>query len=104
MNFNWGGLVRVLAPRVLGGVASAAAGLVFTKTHGAVTLDPTAMVELGTTMLLTYGATHTAAAAKINPVGAASPVVAQQGVEVKKELTAEKDLAAGAKEDWSAKP
>jgi hypothetical protein len=91
MNFNWGGLVRVLAPRLLGGLASAAAGAVFAKTHGAVTLDPTAMVELGTTMILTYGVAHTAAGAHINPVGAASPIVAQEGVTVKNDLTAAAD-------------
>jgi uncharacterized membrane protein len=89
MSFNWGGLVRVLAPRIIGAAASGLAGLVFTKTHGAVSLDPTQLTELGTTMILTYGVTHTAASAKINPVGAASPVVAQEGVEVKKTLVEE---------------
>lgn len=87
---NWGGLLRVVAPRLLGGVASAAAGWVFVHSKGAVTLDPTQMVELGTTMILTYGGIHTAAAAKVNPTAAASPIVASEGVEVKKELEASK--------------
>lgn len=86
---NWGGLLRAFAPRILGGVASAAAGWIFVHTKGAVTLDPTQLVELGTTMITAYGVTHTATAAKVNPTAAASPIVAQEGVEVKKQLEAE---------------
>lgn len=87
---NWGGLLRVIAPRLLGVVASGAAGWVFAHSHGAVTLDPTQMVELGTTMLGAYAAAHTGTAAVVNPTAAASPIVAQEGVEVKKELEANK--------------
>jgi hypothetical protein len=83
---NWAGLIRVLAPRLLGGVASAAAGWVFTKSHGAVQLDPTQMVELGTTMILTYGLSHTAVAAKINPAAAATPTLAEVGKVEQKEI------------------
>jgi hypothetical protein len=90
MNFNWGGLFRVIAPRVIGAAASGLAGYVFTKTKGAVSLDPTQLTELGTTMILTYGMAHQAASASINPVGAASPIVASEGVNVKTTLTEEK--------------
>lgn len=90
---NWTGLLRVLAPRLLGGVASAAAGWIFVHSHGAVTLDPTQMVELGTTMILTYGAGHTAAAAKINPAQAATPDLAEQGKVIDTEIKAENKAA-----------
>lgn len=85
---NWAGLLRVVAPRLIGVVASGAAGWVFVHSKGTVTLDPTQLTELGTTMLATYAAGHTATAAVLNPAAAASPVLAQEGVEQKKDLTA----------------
>ena len=84
---NWAGLFRVIAPRLIGVVASAGAGWVYTHSKGTVTLDPAQLTILGTTMLGTYAAAHTATAAAVNPAAAATPNLAEQGKEEQKDLS-----------------
>lgn len=86
-SMNWGGLLRVIAPRLIGVAASAAAGFIYDKTKGAVALNPDQITVLGVTMLGAYAAGHTATAAAINPAAAATPTLAEAGKEAQKELT-----------------
>lgn len=83
---NWAGLLRVVAPRLIGVVASAGAGWIYTHSKGTVSLDPQQLTVLGTTMLASYAAAHTATAAVVNPAAAATPVLAEAGKEAQKEL------------------
>ena len=68
----FGKLTAALGPRLVGAVASAAAGWIFIHTKGAVTVDPTQVVEIGTTMIGAYAATHRLISAKTNPGDAPS--------------------------------
>lgn len=108
MKVNWKGLLRVAGPKLVGLVAGAFSGWVYTKTAGAISLDPENTEKLiGLIVTMSGGATGAAKVTEafVNPLGAPSPVVAQEGIEVKKDVTAKiEDLTAGAKEDWSKKP
>lgn len=86
-SMNWGGLLRVIAPRLIGVVASAGAGWIYTHSKGTVSLDPDQLTILGTTMLASYAAGHTATAAAINPAAAATPTLAEAGKEAQKEIS-----------------
>jgi hypothetical protein len=61
-------------------VASAAAGFVFAKTQGAVTLDPTAISRIRYYNDFNLWCSTYSSSCTINPVGAASPVMADAGV------------------------
>jgi hypothetical protein len=80
---NWGGLIRVLAPRIVGSAVALGTGWIATKTNGAVTLNP----EQVSAMLVAYGLGHIGTAAVINPASAATPTLADAGKEAQKELT-----------------
>lgn len=70
-------ILKVLGPRVIGVAAAAVAGFIFDKTKGAVTVEPTQVVEIVTTMLTTYAVAHRAATAvSPNPGDAATGRIA----------------------------
>lgn len=69
-------VLKTLGPRVIGAGAAMAASLIYGKTKGAVTIDPTQVTEIVTGMLVTYATAHRAASAIINPGDAAKGRVA----------------------------
>lgn len=75
---NWfSSVLKTFGPRLLGIGASALAGLIVTKTKGVVQIDPSTLVEVGTTMIAAYATTHRAATAiSANPGDAATGRVA----------------------------
>lgn len=92
LKINWKGLLRVAGPKVIGLVTGAVSGWIYTKTAGAVSLDP-ANTEKLIGLIVTMSGAATAASktseAFVNPLGAPSPIVAQEGVVVKAQVTAE---------------
>lgn len=90
LKVNWGGLLRVVGPKLVGLAAGALSGWIYTKTAGAITLDPAGMEKL-VGLIVTMSGSATAVTkiheAYVNPVGAPSPIVAQAGVAVKEEAT-----------------
>ncbi len=66
-----GKLFTTLGPRVFGGIASMAAGWIFVKTRGLVTIDANQVVEVGGAMIGSYAATHRVLSRFINPGDAA---------------------------------
>lgn len=69
-------LATTLGPRLIGAVASALAGWLLVHSKGVVQIDANTLVEVTTTMLATYAASHRASSAVINPGDAASGRVA----------------------------
>lgn len=66
-----GNLFKVLGARIVGGLAAAAAGWIFVHTKGIVQVDATQVVEIGSTMLGTYAASHRILSRWTNPGDAA---------------------------------
>lgn len=64
--------LKIFLPRILGGVVSAVAGWLYVQTRGIVTVDPAAVVEIGTAMVTSYALTHRGVSAKLNPDDSAS--------------------------------
>jgi hypothetical protein len=75
---NWlTNVMKVVGPRLIGAAAAGAAGVIYAKTKGAVTVDPTQVAEIVTTMIGTYAVAHrTVTAISPNPGDAATGRVA----------------------------
>lgn len=65
-------ILTTFGPRVVGVVASWLAGLIYVHTKGAVTIDATQVVAIGTTMLTAYAAGHRLTSSAVNPGDSAS--------------------------------
>lgn len=69
-------LLALVLPRALGVLASLGAGWLFVHTKGALTLDPTQVVEITGTMIGAYAATHRGASSVVNKGDAATTRIA----------------------------
>lgn len=104
---NWGAILRVFVPKLIGAGAGLASGYIYAHTKGAIQLDPEQIANLAVIMMGSATVTGKLAEWKLNPSGSAAPALVTEGIAKNEEIKIENklnDLSEGAKEDWSKKP